>query len=164
MSLYKTYFLLLLLAISTLAMGQAARSPFSTFGIGEPFGNALIHNQGMGGIGVAQPQPWFINNQNPALLAYNYLTVFQAGVVGENRTISNDTLSVENGNGNLNYLVTAFPVKRGRWSTSVGLMPFSRVNYKIQYEQAFVDVNNNTIDSLSVPVTEQGSGGLSQLY
>jgi hypothetical protein len=163
MSFGKKYFsLLILVALSSSAFGQAANSPFSTFGIGEPYGNALIHNQGMGGIGVSQPQFWFINNQNPALLVYNYQTTFQAGVVGENRKITSDTISQQGFNGNLNYLVTAFPLKRGKWTNAIGLMPFTSVNYKIFYEDQVRDNNDVVVDT--VFVREQGSGGLSQLY
>src|SRR3990170_4385517 len=100
----KYFFILASLFLAQQAQGQAARSPFTTFGIGEPYGNALVNTQGMGGIGVSQPQFWYLNNQNPALLVYNNLTVFEAGAMGESRTISSDTLSEKNISGNLNYL------------------------------------------------------------
>src|SRR5687767_7724619 len=116
MSLRKRFFFLLIFAaLSSAAFGQAAHTPFSTFGIGEPYGNSLIQNQGMGGIGVSQPQFWSINNQNPALLVFNYYTCFQAGALIESRTIKSDSINQKGVNGNLNYLVVAFPVKRGRW-------------------------------------------------
>jgi hypothetical protein len=158
MSVFKSFFFCLAVLGSTAVFGQAANSPFSTFGIGEPYGSALVHNQGMAGVGVSQPQFWFVNNQNPALLVYNYYTVFQAGVVGERRTIKSDSISQKGFNGNLNYLVMALPFKRGKWAMSAGLMPFSAVNYKIKYTE---EIENS--DSL-LSVTEQGSGGLSQLY
>src|SRR5690349_22694772 len=104
--------------------GQAARSPFTTSNIGETYGSSLINAQGMAGVGVSQPQPWHLNNQNPALLVYNYWTVFQAGMLVESRTLSNDTASQRTTDGNMNYLVTAFPVKLNKWTTSLGLMPF----------------------------------------
>lgn len=141
------------------ASGQAARTPYSSFGIGEPYGNALINHQGMAGIGVSQPQLYYINNQNPALLIYNsYLSSFQAGLVMERRNISGDTLSETSKGGNMNYLVTAFPIKPTKWTTSVGLMPYSTVNYKLQYIEPVV---NSTEE---VSVIERGSGGLTQLY
>ncbi len=143
-----------------IAQGQAARSPLSTIGIGEPYGSSLIQNQSMGGIGVSQPQYWFINNQNPALLVYNYYTVFQAGLLIESKTIKGDTTNVKSTGGNLNYLVTALPVKPGKWTTSVGLMPFTNVNYRLEYFD--VVTGSNPIDTIAV--TEQGSGGLSQVY
>jgi len=161
MSFINKYKILIILSLlSTGAFGQAARSPFSTFGIGEPYGNALIHNQAMGGIGVSQPQFWFVNNQNPALLAFNYYTVFQAGALLESRTVRGDTTNRQSVNGNMNYLVTAFPVKAGKWSTAIGLMPFTNKNYRLEY----YDVIANTTPVDSVFIVEQGSGGLSQLY
>ncbi len=164
MSLHNKYFFFLIfIASSSAALGQAASTPFSTFGIGIPYDNALIQNQGMGGIGVSQPQYWSVNNQNPALLVYNYYTVFQAGILVESRTLRSDTISQKSVNGNLNYLVTAFPVKPGKWTTSVGLMPFTNVNYKLSYQE---DVVDNTTGSVvdTVGVVEQGSGGINQFY
>jgi len=156
---YCTYIFLL---VVTASLGQAARSPFSTFGIGEPYGNALIHNQGMGGTGIAQPQYWFINNQNPALLVFNRFTVFEGGVLLESKTIKGDTTNVKSTGGNLNYLAVAFPVKDQKWTTSFGLMPFTNVNYKFVYYDSVRDNNNIVVDTIAVQ--EQGSGGFTQLY
>jgi long-subunit fatty acid transport protein len=166
MSIVKKYLLFVVLcAITLTARGQAARSPFSTFGIGESYGNALAHNQGMAGVGVSAPQFWNLNNQNPALLVYNSFTVFGAGVIAERRTISADTISEKITGGNMNYLVTAFPIlparyagEPTRWTTSLGLMPFSTVKYKIQYVD---DIAGSTEQ---VDVTEEGTGGITQLY
>jgi hypothetical protein len=159
----KYFFILFLIGLSSVAYGQAASSPFSTFGMGEPYTNALIQNQGMGGIGVSQPQFWYINNQNPALLVNNYYTTFQTGAIVESRTAKADTSSQKSVGGNLNYLVIAFPVKPGRWTTSLGLMPLTRVNYKLQYvEQVLENGTNNVIDTANV--YETGQGGLSQFY
>jgi hypothetical protein len=151
-------FVLISLFSITEVWGQAARSPFTTFGIGEPYGNALINTQGMAGVGVSQPQYFHMNNQNPALLVYNSMTVFQAGILGESRTIRQDTSSEKSIGGNMNYLVTAFPVKHGKWSTGIGLMPYTTVKYKIAY---IGEIENSTD---STEVIEEGSGGLTQLY
>jgi hypothetical protein len=157
MSVFRSYFFLLLFVIlAGRVSGQATSSPFSTFGIGEHFGNALVNNQGMGGTGVAQPQFWYANNQNPALLIYNNLTIFQAGIVAEQRTIKTDTLSEKTKAGNLNYLVTAFPIKPGKWSTSLALSPYTRVKYRLNY----ADQVTNRTEVLDV--IEEGEGGISQ--
>jgi hypothetical protein len=159
MSVFKKYLpVLVCLFLVSEMFGQAARSPFTTFGIGEPYGNALVNTQGMAGIGVSQPQFWFLNNQNPALLVYNNLTVFQAGLLTERRSIRMDTVNEKSVGGNLNYLVTAFPIKPTKWTTSLGLMPYTTVKYNIQYQS---DIENS--DELT-DVTEEGSGGLTQLY
>jgi hypothetical protein len=157
MSVGKKIFVLIIVWMSVFhAMGQATRTPFSTFGIGESYGNALTNTQGMAGVGVSQPQFWFANNQNPALLIYNNRTVFQAGVVGEQRTISGDTASQQSFGGNLNHLVTAFPIKPTKWSTALSLSPLTSVNYRVLY-------NDNIIGSDSdVEVIEEGKGGISQ--
>lgn len=160
MSIFRKYvFIILGLLLAVEASGQAARTPFTSFGIGEPYGNALINQQGMAGVGVSQPQFWFINNQNPALLVYNSInTSFQAGLITERRSISGDTLSETSQGGNMNYLVTAFPIKPGKWTTSVGLMPYTAVNYRLQY------TDNIAGSSEEVSVLEEGDGGLTQLY
>lgn len=148
-----------IISTMSIAWGQAASSPFSYLGIGEPYGNALTHNQGMAGVGVSNPQYFYLNNQNPALLVFNRFTVFEAGFIGERRTIKGNGISETNGNGNLNYLITAFPVKLGRWTTSLGLMPYSTVNYKLDYVDEIEGSTTNTVN-----VTESGEGGVNQAY
>jgi hypothetical protein len=160
MSIVRNYFFICMCLLSAFqAAGQAARTPFSSFGIGEPYGNSLVNQQGMGGIGVSQPQFYYINNQNPALLVYNSVnTSFQAGIITERRSISSDTLTETSQGGNMNYLVTAFPIKPGKWTTSVGLMPYTSVNYRLQYTEPVSQSAEN------VRVLEEGTGGLTQLY
>lgn len=143
--------------------GQVTRSPFTTFGIGEIYDNGLTNNQGMGGIGVSVPQYFYINNQNPALLispmqgSHNFLTLFEAGVIVERRTIASDTSSESTKGGNLNYLTIAVPVKPGRWVSSLSITPFSTVKYKSQYQG---DILNSDDE---VTITEEGSGGINQV-
>ncbi len=138
--------------------GQVSKSPFSTFGLGDIYNRGLAQNQGMGGLGISNPSNYYINNQNPALLVYNHVTSFQGGIQFENRTVSDGTSSVKNGNGNMTYLVLAFPVKPGKWTTSIGLMPYSSVNFKLT---TLKSVEGSTINVTS---KETGSGGLNQVY
>jgi len=162
MSVDKKWFLVLAVVISAADVwGQAAPSPFTTYGIGERYGNALIHNHG-NGIGVSQPQFWYLNNQNPALLVYNTFTVFEVGIVGESKTIKGDTTNEKNVGGNLNYIVMAFPVKVNKWTTSAGLMPYTDVNFSFQYPDYVTDPSGAIVDTLTT--SETGAGGLTQLY
>lgn len=154
-----TFFTLCSVLSVTIAWGQAARSPFSYLGIGEPYGNALVHNQGMAGVGMSNPQFFYLNNMNPALLVFNRFTVFEAGFIGERRTAKGEGISETSGNGNLNYLITAFPIKLGRWTTSVGLMPYSSVNYKLDYTEPIEGSSTATAS-----VREMGEGGLNQFF
>ena len=142
--------------------GQAAPSPFTDFGIGDAYGNSLIHNQGAGGIGVSHPQFWYLNNQNPALLVFNPLTVFEIGTIYESRTIRTDTLNDKKTGGNLNYLAVSFPIKINKWTTSAGLMPYTHVNYSFQFQEQIKDPDGQVIDTATV--TQSAKGGLTQLY
>ncbi len=154
-------FSLVLLTVSGV-WGQAAKSPYSTFGIGESYGNALANNQGMAGLGLSHPQYWYLNNQNPALLTYNRLTVFQVGLVGEQLDLSDGNNSETVRGGNMNYLAIAFPIKFAKISTSLGLMPYTNVDFRLRYDLQVFDNNNQVVDTTTV--TEQGTGGLTQLY
>jgi hypothetical protein len=142
----------------SVARGQAARSPFSSYGLGEQYGTALAQSQGMGGVGFSNPQFLSINNQNPAMLVYNRLTTFQAGIIGESRSQQSDSVSEKSGSGNLNYLVFAVPVVSGWWSTSFGLMPYTRLNYLLNYRE------NIPGTSEFASIIEEGSGGINQFY
>lgn len=161
MSIRKVSFqiFLALLLPGSIAYGQAARSPYSSYGLGEQYGTALAQSQGMGGVGYSNPSYLNICNQNPALLVYNRFTTFQAGVIGEQRTQKSDTVVEKSGNGNLNYLVMAFPVKSGWWTTSVGLMPYTRLNYRLNYTEPVTGSTTEFVD-----IIEEGSGGINQVY
>ena len=163
MSVVKTCFLgVAVMFFAAKVWGQAAPSPFTDFGIGDAYGNSLIHNQGAGGIGVSHPQFWYLNNQNPALLVFNPLTVFEIGTIYESRTIRTDTLNDKKTGGNLNYLAVSFPIKINKWTTSAGLMPYTHVNYSFQFQEQIKDPDGQVIDTATV--TQSAKGGLTQLY
>ncbi len=159
MSTCNRFFLLVALCLSGFAsFGQAARSPFSSYGLGEQYGTALAQGQGMGGVGISNPQFLYINNQNPALLVYNRFTTFQAGVIGEQRSQTSDSVSEKSGSGNLNYLAICFPVKNGWWTTSFTLMPYTRLNYLLNYKEPISGTTGYA------DIIEEGSGGVNQFY
>lgn len=151
------FFIGLIVITSATSFGQAAMTPFSYLGIGEYYGNAMAHNQGMAGVGLSNPQYFFLNNQNPALLVYNRFTVFEGGFIGERRTAKGNGISESNGDGNLNYLAIGFPIKYGRWSTSIVLAPYTTVNYRLNYTEPIIGHPTNTVN-----VTESGDGGINQ--
>ena len=154
-------FLLLIVLQSNHLFGQAARSPFSSFGYGDYVGENLVNNQGMAGTGVSNPQLWYLNNQNPALLVFNRLTVFQAGLIGEDKRITSLTDKGQSRNGNLNYLTIGFPALRSsdgtvRWATSLGLSPYSIVNFNYTYTQP--------LNGIEVSYLDKAQGGFNQLF
>jgi hypothetical protein len=155
----KGLIIICLLSCGLAGYGQATNSPFSRLGIGDLVDPSLVHNQGMGGVGISNGNFWYLNNKNPALLPYNTLTVFAAGYVGEYKQYQDSVGSETTGGGNINYLILAFPVKPAIWTTSVGLMPYSYIDYQ---QSSFESVTGSPTDTALV--NEEGFGGINQFY
>ncbi|RYF07546.1 MAG: hypothetical protein EOO77_25760, partial [Oxalobacteraceae bacterium] len=144
-----------------MAHGQSlGNTPYSALGLGDtyPLGNAA--NLGMGGVGISNANPFYLNLQNPALLATRPpVTVFEVGLQGLSRTltqrISNSTQSQQNFGANLGYLAVAFPANP-RWSMSVSLRPFTYVNYSAVQVQQVPGTNRTGVYDY------KGSGGLNK--
>ncbi|MEZ0539843.1 outer membrane protein transport protein [Fibrella arboris] len=124
-----------LLAPSTVLRAQGlGNSPYSALGLGEILPSANIANIGMGGVGVSYASPFYLNSQNPALLARRTrFTIFEIGLLGQQKTISqlvqNAPLVQRDFGANLSYLALSFPLSP-RWNTSISLRPYSYVDYK----------------------------------
>lgn len=117
-----------------------------------------IRQQGMGGTGLAAPNGQHINDLNPALLYYTSRTTFEIGVTGQYKEISNQQASQKDGSANLSYLALALPISK-RLAVSVGLRPYTSVNYANQLTEAVVgDENLRSIKQY------EGEGGLTQVY
>ncbi len=144
---------------SVLAQGLG-NSPYSALGLGEPFNSGNITNMGMGGMGISYASPFYLNLQNPALLARRTrFTVFEVGLMGQSKSLTQNlngsTQSQRDFGGNLSYLALAFPINP-RMNVSLGLRPYSYVNYNTrQYRPV-----GNTI--YEAEYNYSGSGGLNQ--
>ncbi|MBW8048862.1 MAG: hypothetical protein FVQ77_00680 [Cytophagales bacterium] len=139
-------------------------SPYSQFGIGDLTNTAFIRNIAMGNTGTSLAHPNFINNKNPALLTRNKLTIFEASLVGQNKKITTESLSQRDGSANVSYLAFAFPLHQ-KWTSSVGLKPFSNVNYSVSFVRPiFIDTSVATPDDDTVSYTYRGNGGITELY
>lgn len=143
----------------SIVSAQISSSPYSGSGIGEINRPGLIHNAGMGGVGIAHGSVWYINAINPALLTLNTLSGFDVGFNTEIRSLSDGTASQTNVSGNLNYLVFAFPVISGKWSMALGMNPYSSVNYDFR---SISLVSGST--TTEVEESYLGKGGLNQYY
>jgi long-subunit fatty acid transport protein len=141
-----------------IALAQNTYSPYTVLGIGDISTLALANNAAMGGVGIAAPTSWHINNINPALLAYNKYTVFEFGLEGENRDIKNNIDTKEVGTGGFKYLSFAFPIMDDLWTANLGIMPYSSVNYNFSTTK---NVEGTTTDAI---ISFEGTGGLNQVY
>jgi hypothetical protein len=108
-------------------------SPYSALGIGELYSQGNVVNMGMGGVGISNASPFYLNLQNPALLARRTrFTVFEVGLVGQSKglsqNISGGLQSQRNSGANLGYLALAFPAN-SRWNMALSLRPYTYVDY-----------------------------------
>ncbi len=126
----------LLMSILTVPVIQAqglGNSPYSALGLGETFDNANVANMGMGGLGVGYASPFYLNGQNPALLARRgRTTIFEVGITGQikqlSQTVLGATQSQRDFGGNLSYVTLSVPAN-SRWNIALSLRPYSYVDY-----------------------------------
>jgi len=128
-------------------------SPYSSQGIGELYGDNNVWNQGIGGLGVAYANPFHLNSANPALLVRNRTTIFEVGLLGQAKVLSDRVQSQRDFGGNLSYLNLAFPVA-GKWSAGIGLRPYSFIDYNTT---VFRKVEPNTIYDSRTVYTGRGA-------
>lgn len=129
-----THSLLAIAATAPVVLAQGlGNSPYSALGIGEQYSSGNVTNMGMGGVGVSYTNPFYLNLQNPALLARRTrFTVFEVGLMGQSKSLSQNLnggqQSQRDFGGNLGYLALAFPAN-SRWTMSVNLRPYTYVDY-----------------------------------
>ena len=155
---------IILAAVATVvASGAQAQglgnSPYSRIGLGEFNANTGgVRQMGMGGVGLAAPNAVNVNELNPALLYYTSRTTFEAGYIGQYKTIKNASASSRSGNGTLGYFALSVPLA-SRWGAAVGLKPVSAVDYE----------SNILQDVAGEPGSQslkqyKGTGGVSEAY
>ncbi|WP_460981726.1 hypothetical protein [Spirosoma fluminis] len=129
-----THSLLAVAATSPMVLAQGlGNSPYSALGIGELYSQGNVTNMGMGGLGISNASPFYLNMQNPALLARRTrFTVFEVGLIGQSKSLSQNLngglQSQRDFGGNLGYLALAFPAS-SRWNMGISLKPYTYVDY-----------------------------------
>jgi len=133
-------------------------SSYSGIGIGDLPRQVFVNSQGNGGLGLSKGETFYINQLNPALLPYNVLTVFQAGMGFEAKTVHKNGSQDHYASVNLLYFGTAIPAKLGKWTFSFGVQPYSRVKYGYT-------VTSGIPNSAGIlETTHEGNGGFNQAY
>lgn len=129
-----THSLLAVTATSSVVLAQGlGNSPYSALGVGEVYSQGNVTNMGMGGLGISNASPFYLNMQNPALLARRTrFTVFEVGLMGQSKSLSQNLngglQNQRDFGGNLGYLALAFPAN-SRWNMSLSLKPYTYVDY-----------------------------------
>jgi hypothetical protein len=169
---FKIIFLAIFSLFTSWAYGQqlngternfSGNSPYSKVGIGDIAPIGTLRNIGMGGIGVSSAHDEFINNLNPALLPNNRIwrydslyTILEGSFAAQFRRISNSNALENSGGINFNSFAYLFPVTK-RWTSSVGIRPFSSVNYSFFAKSAVTGSPADTAEYFY-----NGSGGIYQ--
>ena len=144
----------LVLSLSIQAQNES-NSPYSRFGVGELHNFSTATKSAMGGVGIADNDPYSININNPA----SYSTIFkqrfimQTGGFHTTKLLQTNTQNQVVNSTNFNYLKFAFPIHK-LWGSSIGLLPYSEMSY------SFTDVNENPSANLFF----EGNGGISKFY
>ncbi|MEO0332209.1 MAG: hypothetical protein AAF223_11070, partial [Bacteroidota bacterium] len=134
----RAFWLVGLVSLAVSAKAQIGVTPYSSQGLGQLIRPTLVHNQGMGGIGIGTGNSLFINYTNPSFLYKNNLSSFDVAFSVEQNVLQREDETVNQTNGGLRYGVFAFPVAPNRpgvpnrWTMSFGVAPFSVVGYRIQ--------------------------------
>ena len=132
-------------------------SPYSIFGPGISNQRQSVAQFTMGGSGVAITDPYRMNLINPAASAYYLEPIFETAGKGNVSSFETNIDQFENRNFEINNLSLSFPIKRGKWSLNLGIVPATSVGYD-------VNVSQETEEIGTYQASYFGDGGISQGY
>ena len=134
-------------------------SPYSMYGLGKESPNYFSGLTALSNTGIAYRNPFSINKSNPASLTSISKNAFLYEV-GFNSTSSikkTNTINQQNFDFSFTHLAMGLTIN-DFWSTSFGIMPYSKVNYEIDVLQPIEGTtsfyNTNII----------GTGGISEAF
>ncbi|GIV33920.1 MAG: membrane protein [Chitinophagales bacterium] len=133
-------------------------APYSRYGLGEITPPYFTAQKGMGGLVAAYREPLQINFLNPASYSAIRLTTLEAGAnfIHKNMHDASSDRRYSTGNGFLDYIALGFPVSE-RSGISVGLIPYSKMNYAFRETQNVTGVGD-------IQKSYSGNGRLYQFY
>ncbi len=145
--------------VGSLSAQNGFNMPFSQFGIGcseQPYNMPMVTR--MGGVAYTLSGNNYVNPFNPA--SYGAIEsesfVFDMGVGLQFSTLRDNNFSLNDGDGNLAYLLIAMPLTKW-WKLAAGLMPYSVVSYS----------STSTLTDPTVGVMKNiydGTGGVNQVF
>ena len=141
----------LLLSLVSFAQ-EGTSSPYSFYGIGDVRFKGTLENRSMAGVAVEQDSI-HMNLQNPASYANLKLTTFTLGGTYASTTLKNSTESANATRTTIDYLAVGLPM--GKLGVGFGLIPYSSVGYKINYEAQDATENSKRFN---------GTGGLNKAF
>ncbi|MEM9897248.1 MAG: hypothetical protein AAF789_12845 [Bacteroidota bacterium] len=156
----RTRFVAALSCLLIFYFSSYSQSIYSFQGIGSLNHQGMPNNFMMGEVGIGTPTIWHINTQNPAFLVYNNFSSFQTGLELDFRRFTTQESSSRDETGGLRYLGYAFPIIRGKWSSSFGILPYTDVNYNTFSERSVEGASNDVFQIID----DRGEGGLTNFF
>lgn len=153
-------FLIFLITVAQSAISQNYyNAPYTRYKIGDLTDYGFAYNRSLGGSSTALRPKNQINYLNPAsYTAQDTNTfLFQIGFTGRYAQVENEINQDESANMNINYLSIGFPIKKW-WNMSLGVTPYSRVQYFLREEIDSTYVGENVSKDL------KGNGGFNEFY
>jgi hypothetical protein len=148
-------FLFCLVVSTALSAQNNNNNIYTRFGLGSLESSINPQQLGMGGTGVASAGQQGISTLNPASLSFLSMTTFQAVGGGMSVRYNYQDQSANFNNGYLKSVFLGFKKPGGKWGFSLGMQPYSFVNYKAT---STVTVS----DSVQTSYTYEGNGGLNK--
>lgn len=145
-------------------------SPYSRFGVGNLNPDYPVELAGYGGLSAASEGPTMLNYANPASFASLQLTTFSFGVYGSLYSLSSpppNQTSQSFQDGTLTNLCLGFPIVKGHWGASFGLMPYSREGYSIanlSSTSSNLNPNNTSLANIPYYNSFDDTGNLYKFY
>lgn len=158
----KIIFLFVVLVIGENVQSQNTTSPYSILGIGDIETKDFGRWYGMGSASIALTNPYYINASNPASLMGLDQRMMNFDMANRGKTskfmyATSDTFTATTKDFAVRRISLAFKPNK-KWAFSIGLKPFSSINYLLQETNIAAD------NSLLLTKTIDGSGGLNQVY
>lgn len=149
----------LLLAAGQVQAQKGVNSLYSSYGIGDLEERDYSRNFGVGSSGIARGSTSFLNELNPA--SYGRLPMetffFEASLAAKSLQYNGTNLNQNAGDINFKRFAIGFKASK-MWGIGVGLMPYSRVDYKLLNTRYVEGTNEGTRNAI------EGTGGLNRLY
>ncbi|MGB0838614.1 MAG: hypothetical protein ACPGXL_00665 [Chitinophagales bacterium] len=157
----------LLAQTNTNAQINRLNSPYSRLGVGDLFASEFSVNRALGSASTAYRTPLNINFNNPASYSSLAFATLEMSVASNTHFMNNGNTTQRTGTAYPGYFALGFPVVKQKWGSSIGLIPYSSLNYDLT-DVRYTD--GTTVNDVFFPSAGQinyrflGAGNLYQLY
>jgi hypothetical protein len=156
--MHKITLLILVLSSLFVEAQQTELSPYSRFGLGNPYNGSFPTQLSMGGSGVALIDGTHLNPLNPASQSFLFGPTFEFALVSQQLKTSSSDASVTNSTTRFNHFAVGFPMWGGKWGASFGLSPVTGVGYN-NSQTIYDPVQDETYTAEYI-----GSGGVNKMF